>query len=178
MGDAFDLIPTDHLRRHGRRPPVDRVRAPHRALSRARPPLAVPDRSQSAGGHVRRLSKRRPSVSVHRPNRRRRRHGRLCAGRFGGMSFTGIEHGRLILFRVRDLQPEEQLSPARSHKMTLEPHLVSSIVVNGRPVWPAESLSPEVTRCQTMLTKARCWRPVCVNVSSSSGARSAPKPTT
>ena len=91
------------------------------------------------------------------------------------MSFTGIEHGRLILFRVRDLQPEEQLSPARSHKMTLEPHLVSSIVVNGRPVWPAESLSPEVTRCQTMLTKARCWRPVCVNLSSSSGARSAPK---
>jgi hypothetical protein len=27
------------------------------------------------------------------------------------MSFTGIKHGRLILFRVRDLQPEEQLSP-------------------------------------------------------------------
>ena len=62
---------------------------------------------------------------------------------FGGMSFAGIEEGCLIFLRVRDLQPEEQLSPARSHKMKLEPHMVSSILVNGRPVWPAESLSSE-----------------------------------
>jgi hypothetical protein len=62
---------------------------------------------------------------------------------FGGMSFAGMEEGRLIFMRVRDLQPEEQLSPARSHKMTLEPHLVSSIFVDGHPVWPADSLSSE-----------------------------------
>jgi hypothetical protein len=57
---------------------------------------------------------------------------------FGGMSFAGIEEGRLIFHRVRELRPEDQLSPARSHKMTLEPHMVSSICVDGRPVWPAD----------------------------------------
>ena len=56
---------------------------------------------------------------------------------FGGMSFAGTEDGRLIFFRVRDVQPEDQLSPARSRKMTLEPHMVSSICVDGSRVWPA-----------------------------------------
>jgi len=55
---------------------------------------------------------------------------------FGGMSFAGLTDGRLIFLRVRDLQPEEQLSPARSQVMTLEPRLVSSILVDGHPVWP------------------------------------------
>ena len=55
---------------------------------------------------------------------------------FGGMSFSGTEEGRLIFFRVRELHPEDQLSPARSHKMILEAHLVSSICVEGRPAWP------------------------------------------
>jgi len=36
------------------------------------------------------------------------------------MHFIGIEEGRLIFIRVRELHPEEQLSPARSHIMTLE----------------------------------------------------------
>ncbi len=53
---------------------------------------------------------------------------------FGGMSFTGMTDGRLTFLRVRDLVPEEQLSPARSQVMTLEPGMVSSILVNGRPV--------------------------------------------
>jgi len=57
---------------------------------------------------------------------------------FGGMSFAGTEEGRLIFVRVRDLQPEEQLSPARSHIMTLEPRMVSSILVHGSPVWSAD----------------------------------------
>jgi hypothetical protein len=61
---------------------------------------------------------------------------------FGGMTFAGTEEGRLIFFRFRDLQPEDRLSPARSHKMMLEPHMVSSICVDGRPVWPAASCSP------------------------------------
>ena len=62
---------------------------------------------------------------------------------FGGMCFAGFEEGRLIFFRVRDLHPEEQLSPARSHTMTLEPHWVSSILVDGRLVWPSGSSSSQ-----------------------------------
>ncbi len=61
--------------------------------------------------------------------------GRARVG-FGGMSFEGIEDGRLVFFRVRDLQPEELLSPQRGRKMTLEPHMVSAILVDGRKVWP------------------------------------------
>ena len=55
---------------------------------------------------------------------------------FGGMSFEGIEDGYLVFYRVRDLQPEELLSPQRGRRMTLEPRMVSSIQVDGRPVWP------------------------------------------
>jgi hypothetical protein len=58
---------------------------------------------------------------------------------FGGMSFEGMAEGRLIFLRVRELHPEKDLSPARSHVMRLEPALVSSILVNGREVWPAGS---------------------------------------
>ena len=38
---------------------------------------------------------------------------------FGGMSFEGMEEGRLVFYRVRDLQPEGQLSPQRGREMTL-----------------------------------------------------------
>jgi hypothetical protein len=55
---------------------------------------------------------------------------------FGGMRFTGIEDGRLVFVRVRELHPEEQLSPARSHVMTLDPRWVSAILVDGQPCWP------------------------------------------
>ena len=58
---------------------------------------------------------------------------------FGGMSFEGTENGRLIFLRVRELHPEDQLSPARSHKMMLEPHLMASVSVDGRRVWPVGS---------------------------------------
>src|SRR5580765_4973160 len=36
---------------------------------------------------------------------------------FGGMNFVGEKQGRLTFLRVRELHPEEQLSPARSHIM-------------------------------------------------------------
>ncbi len=55
---------------------------------------------------------------------------------FGGMSFEGMEGGQLVFFRVRDLQPEELLSPQRGRRMTLEPYMVASIAVDGRVVWP------------------------------------------
>jgi hypothetical protein len=55
---------------------------------------------------------------------------------FGGMSFEGTEGGQLIFLRVRDLQPEERLSPQRGRRMTLKPRMVASIAVDGRVVWP------------------------------------------
>lgn len=55
---------------------------------------------------------------------------------FGGMRFEGMEGGKLVFLRVRDLQPEERLSPERGRRMTLEPRMVASIAVDGRVVWP------------------------------------------
>ena len=55
---------------------------------------------------------------------------------FGGMSFEGMEGGELVFLRVRDLQPEETLSPERGRRMTLDPRMVTSIAVEGRVVWP------------------------------------------
>jgi hypothetical protein len=56
---------------------------------------------------------------------------------FGGMQFVGLEEGRLVFVRIRELFPEDQLSPARSHTMRLEPQWVATISVDGRPVWRA-----------------------------------------
>jgi hypothetical protein len=55
---------------------------------------------------------------------------------FGGMSFEGVEDGMLVFHRVRDLKPEELLSPHRGRRMTLEPAMVAAIYVDGRQVWP------------------------------------------
>src|SRR6266852_2529688 len=42
---------------------------------------------------------------------------------FGGMTFEGMEGGQLVFFRVRDLQPEQLLSPQRGRRMTLGPRI-------------------------------------------------------
>ncbi len=55
---------------------------------------------------------------------------------FGGMRFVAEEAGRLVFVRFRELFPEDQLSPARSHTMVLEPQWVASVSVNGAAVWP------------------------------------------
>jgi len=60
--------------------------------------------------------------------------GRARLG-FGGMSFEGIEDGSLVFYRVRDLRPEEELSPQRGRRMTLDPRMVFAIYVDGRKVW-------------------------------------------
>jgi hypothetical protein len=60
---------------------------------------------------------------------------------FGGMRFVGQEEGRLVFVRIRELFPEDQLSPDRSHKMLLDEQWVTTIAVDGRPVWPAGSPS-------------------------------------
>ena len=54
---------------------------------------------------------------------------------FGGMNFDGLENGQLVFKRFRDLLPEEQLSPQRGQRMTLEPQMVESIFVDGKRAW-------------------------------------------
>jgi hypothetical protein len=56
---------------------------------------------------------------------------------FGGMRFTGVEDGRLIFIRVRELRPEAELSPTRSHRMTLAPEWLAAVSEEGRLVWRA-----------------------------------------
>jgi len=56
---------------------------------------------------------------------------------FGGMRFAGIEAERLIFHRVRELHPENQLSPARSRTMVLSTRWVASIAIEGQEVWPS-----------------------------------------
>ena len=53
---------------------------------------------------------------------------------FGGMRFAGIEAERLIFHRVREMHPEEQLSPARSRVMVLSMEWISSISIDGHRV--------------------------------------------
>jgi hypothetical protein len=56
---------------------------------------------------------------------------------FGGMRFAGMEARGLTFHRVLELHPEEQLSPARSRTMVLNPQWVRAIVLAGREVWTA-----------------------------------------
>jgi hypothetical protein len=60
---------------------------------------------------------------------------------FGGMQFVGSEKGHLVFVRIRELLPEDQLSPARSHTMRLDSQLVTTVSMGGRAVWPAGSPS-------------------------------------
>jgi hypothetical protein len=54
---------------------------------------------------------------------------------FGGMQFVGSQEGQLVFVRIREVLPEEQLSPARSHRMLLDSQRVATVSVDGRPVW-------------------------------------------
>jgi hypothetical protein len=56
---------------------------------------------------------------------------------FGGMSFAGVEAERLIFHRVREMHPEDQLSPARSRTMVLSMAWVTSVSIEGHEVWPS-----------------------------------------
>lgn len=67
--------------------------------------------------------------------------GRARVG-FGGMRFTGIEAGELVFVRARELHPEEQLSPARSHTMRLACERVAAIWCDGRQAWPEPAPPP------------------------------------
>jgi hypothetical protein len=57
---------------------------------------------------------------------------------FGGMQFIGPEGGQLVFVRIRELLPEDQLSPDRSHTMRLDARWVAVVAEYGRPVWLGE----------------------------------------
>jgi hypothetical protein len=63
------------------------------------------------------------------------RGGQAVVG-FGGMGFLGVVEGQLTFVRERELHPETDLSPDRSHLMRLDPGRVGSISELGRPRWP------------------------------------------
>jgi hypothetical protein len=63
---------------------------------------------------------------------------------FWGMRFAGPDAaGRLIFNRVRERLPEAQLSPARSHRMVLEPHWVTAVTAHGVRLFPGIAQEPE-----------------------------------
>ena len=54
---------------------------------------------------------------------------------FGGMHFTGVDQGRLTFARVREVLPDDELSPDRSRTMTLDIEWVTQVHEAGRLVW-------------------------------------------
>jgi hypothetical protein len=58
---------------------------------------------------------------------------------FGGMVFRGVEGDRLVFDRVREVHPEEQLSPARSRRMVLQRSWIRVVKEGDRVVWPAQA---------------------------------------
>jgi hypothetical protein len=60
---------------------------------------------------------------------------------FGGMQFVGYEEGHLVFVRIREVLPEDQLSPARSHRMRLDSRWVAVVSADGRSVWRGGSAS-------------------------------------
>ena len=73
--------------------------------------------------------------------------GRARVG-FGGMRFVGSEEGHLVFVRIRELLPDDQLSPARSHTMRLDSQWVAAVWESGRPVWPDGSRARDSSSSQ------------------------------
>lgn len=44
-----------------------------------------------------------------------------------------------VFVRIREVLPDDQLSPARSHRMLLNSKRVATVSVDGRPVWRGAS---------------------------------------
>ena len=65
-------------------------------------------------------------------------------GRRNDFDVRDLRLGYLVFYRVRELQPEEELSPQPGRRMTLEPYMVASICVEGRRVWPIVAGRPIV----------------------------------
>ena len=54
---------------------------------------------------------------------------------FGGFRFDGLHDGTLTFSRVRELRPEQELSPDRSFTMRLQPEWVFEIEAAGQVLW-------------------------------------------
>ena len=61
---------------------------------------------------------------------------------FGGMQFVGSKEEHLVFARIREVLPEDQLSPARSHTMRLDSQRVATVSQDGHPVWRSGSSIP------------------------------------
>lgn len=55
---------------------------------------------------------------------------------FGGMRFDGVEEGKLVFRRVREVRPEHELMPERGRELKLDPARVQRVLVGSNPVWP------------------------------------------
>ena len=98
-------------------------------------PSQLPIHRNGPPGTFVRLGALRISLPTDQIVRADERDGAVVVG-FGGMHFTGVRDGRITFARVRDLWPEDQLSPARSRTMMLDPGWVTSVHENGCAVWP------------------------------------------
>jgi hypothetical protein len=56
---------------------------------------------------------------------------------FGGMRFVGADNGTLTFVREREVLPDDQLSPTRSHVMYLNASWVAAVEQGGLTLWPA-----------------------------------------
>jgi hypothetical protein len=52
------------------------------------------------------------------------------------MQFLGVQDEWLVFERVRELWPDDRLSPDRSHRMLLNPEWVTEVSEGGQRVWP------------------------------------------
>ena len=51
----------------------------------------------------------------------------------------GLRVSLPVFVRIREVLPDDQLSPARSHRMLLNSKRVATVSVDGRPVWRGAS---------------------------------------
>ena len=58
------------------------------------------------------------------------------------MQFAGLDGDVLVFTRVREVLPEDRLSPDRSHTMRLDRGWVAIVLANGQEVWPPPSDLP------------------------------------
>ncbi len=65
---------------------------------------------------------------------------------FGGMRLVGRDGERLTFSRVREMSPENQLSPDRSHTMHLDTRWLTAVFVDGQETWRRAGSRPGLLR--------------------------------
>ena len=113
---------------------ADRIRRRDTPGPRGRPPSGLPMWRNGPPGTFVVFTGRSSRVSATDQIGDRDDSGAGARVGFGGMRFAGMEAERLIFHRVREMHPEEQLSPARSRIMVLSMEWISSISIDGHRV--------------------------------------------